>query len=266
MICSNCGADISSKDTKCPYCGAMQYEAAEKKYMNDLYKINSDMDNLDKNVRRYVWHSIAKSIGYVLIGTVIALMLGILIGRNDYMRYNNSKKEREDIHKAMEWYDENSARLDELYTLHRYSEAKDIISNYEGNSSLLRNWEHYNFIEIYDWYYDSFSDIYVMVTQKDKDTIKEYEFKRGYRYALDLVYMKECKGAYSNRSYMTCSKDDRQIIDMWVDNARDYLINYVGMSEDDIKQQLDDIYVDGYYDYTLGQKYEDKYYEDWSTR
>ena len=53
---------------------------------------------------------------------------------------------------------------------------------------------------------------------------------------------------------------------MWVDNARDYLINYVGMSEDDIKQQLDDIYVDGYYDYTLGQKYEDKYYEDWSTR
>lgn len=65
---------------------------------------------------------------------------------------------------------------------------------------------------------------------------------------------------------MTCSKDDRQIIDMWVDNARDYLINYVGMSEDDIKQQLDDIYVDGYYDYTLGQEYEDKYYEDWSTR
>ena len=55
--------------------------------------------------------------------------------------------------------------------------------------------------------------------------------------------MKECKGSYSNRSYMTCSKDDRQIIDMLVDNARDYLINYVGMSEDDIKQQLDDIYV-----------------------
>ena len=112
MICSNCGADISSKDTKCPYCGAMQYEASEKKYMNDLYKINSDMDNLDKNVRRYTLRSIAKSIGYVLIGTAIVLMLGTLIGRNDYMRYNNSKKEREDIHKAMEWYDENSARLD----------------------------------------------------------------------------------------------------------------------------------------------------------
>ena len=81
MICSNCGADISSKDIKCPYCGAMQYEASEKKYMNDLYKINSDMDNLDKNVRRYALLSIAKSIGYVLIGTAAALVIGVAIGR-----------------------------------------------------------------------------------------------------------------------------------------------------------------------------------------
>ena len=83
MICSNCGADISSKDIKCPYCGAMQYEASEKKYMNDLYKINSDMDNLDKNVRRYALLSIAKSIGYVLIGTAAALVIGVAIGRFD---------------------------------------------------------------------------------------------------------------------------------------------------------------------------------------
>ena len=52
----------------------MQYEAAEKKYMNDLYKINSDMDNLDKNVRRYVWHSIAKK-------------YWICINRNGYCTY-----------------------------------------------------------------------------------------------------------------------------------------------------------------------------------
>ena len=88
MICSNCGADISSKDTKCPYCGAMQYEASEKKYMNDLYKINSDMDNLDKNVRRYALLSIAKSIGYVLIGTAAALVIGsITIQEKNVMRF-----------------------------------------------------------------------------------------------------------------------------------------------------------------------------------
>ena len=94
----------------------------------------------------------------------------------------------------------------------------------------------------------------------------EYQFKNGYRHALDLVNMKENKGSYANRNYMTCSKEDRQIIDMWVENARDYLVNYAGLSEDDIRQQIDELYPDGYYDYKLGQSYEDKYYEEWSRR
>ena len=266
MICSNCGADISSKDIKCPYCGAMQYEASEKKYMNDLYKINSDMDNLDKNVRRYALLSIAKSIGYVLIGTAAALVIGVAIGRFDYKQYNDSRKERNEIHKAMDWYDDNSAKLDELYTLQRYSEARDIIRNYDGNTSLMASWEHYNFIQLYDWYYDAFSKVYENVKGQDKAEVMEYQFKNGYRHALDLVNMKENKGSYANRNYKTCSKEDRQIIDMWVENARDYLVNYAGLSEDDIRQQIDELYPDGYYDYKLGQSYEDKYYEEWSRR
>ena len=39
-----------------------------------------------------------------------------------------------------------------------------------------------------------------------------------------------------------------------------------GLSEDDIRQQIDELYPDGYYDYKLGQSYEDKYYEEWSRR
>ena len=40
MICSNCGADIGDNETACPYCGAMQYENSEQKYMKDLYNLN----------------------------------------------------------------------------------------------------------------------------------------------------------------------------------------------------------------------------------
>ena len=53
---------------------------------------------------------------------------------------------------------------------------------------------------------------------------------------------------------------------MWVENARDYLVNYAGLSEDDIRQQIDELDPDCYYDYKLGQSYEDKYYEEWSRR
>ena len=34
-----------------PYCGAMQYENSEQKYMKDLYNLNEGMEKLDKNTR-----------------------------------------------------------------------------------------------------------------------------------------------------------------------------------------------------------------------
>ena len=52
MVCRNCGAEIDDKATSCPYCNAMQYDASEAEYMNNLYKMNSQMDNLDDEMRR----------------------------------------------------------------------------------------------------------------------------------------------------------------------------------------------------------------------
>ena len=64
MICSNCGADIGDNETACPYCGAMQYENSEQKYMKDLYNLNEGMEKLDKNTRKYIIKSTMKSVGY----------------------------------------------------------------------------------------------------------------------------------------------------------------------------------------------------------
>ena len=63
MICSNCGADIGDNETACPYCGAMQYENSEQKYMKDLYNLNEGMEKLDKNSRKYIIKSTMKSVG-----------------------------------------------------------------------------------------------------------------------------------------------------------------------------------------------------------
>ena len=52
MVCRNCGAEIDDKATSCPYCNAMQYDASEAEYMNNLYKMNSQMDNLDDEAKK----------------------------------------------------------------------------------------------------------------------------------------------------------------------------------------------------------------------
>ena len=58
MICSNCGADIGDNETACPYCGAMQYENSEQKYMKDLYNLNEGMEKLDKNMEANATNSV----------------------------------------------------------------------------------------------------------------------------------------------------------------------------------------------------------------
>lgn len=60
MVCRNCGAEIDDKATSCPYCNAMQYDASEAEYMNNLYKMNSQMDNLDDEANKYVFSSVLK--------------------------------------------------------------------------------------------------------------------------------------------------------------------------------------------------------------
>ena len=73
MICSNCGADIGDNETACPYCGAMQYENSEQKYMKDLYNLNEGMEKLDKNTRKYIIKSTMKSVGIVCAAIEVCL-------------------------------------------------------------------------------------------------------------------------------------------------------------------------------------------------
>ena len=46
-VCKNCGATIEDKEVKCPFCSALQYDAAEEQYMDNLYKVNETMDHLE---------------------------------------------------------------------------------------------------------------------------------------------------------------------------------------------------------------------------
>ena len=88
MVCRNCGAEIDDKATSCPYCNAMQYDASEAEYMNNLYKMNSQMDNLDDEANKYVFSSVLKSAAIIIICIAAAVLIGIFWG---FMRYRAEK-------------------------------------------------------------------------------------------------------------------------------------------------------------------------------
>jgi len=46
VICDSCGAEFSNDEPKCPYCGTMNYDGAEKEYFEKLENVRSDMEDL----------------------------------------------------------------------------------------------------------------------------------------------------------------------------------------------------------------------------
>ncbi|MBQ2896069.1 MAG: hypothetical protein IJE26_05105, partial [Oscillospiraceae bacterium] len=46
LICPNCGAECGAALSRCPYCGTLFAEGAEREYMDKLHDIREDMAEL----------------------------------------------------------------------------------------------------------------------------------------------------------------------------------------------------------------------------
>lgn len=62
----------------------------------------------------------------------------------------------------------------------------ELTDSYKGSSSVLEKWSHYNFINIYDYYYKRVADIYIMVQKGEK--LSDYQFGTGFEESLDMIY------------------------------------------------------------------------------
>lgn len=69
MKCENCGAEFDAKESKCPYCGALNLSGAEEQYMNHLEEMNrsfAEMADDSQEEYRYTFLSQGKKIGKIL--------------------------------------------------------------------------------------------------------------------------------------------------------------------------------------------------------
>ncbi len=82
--CVNCGAGIKSDVTKCPYCGYINLEGAEKKYIEDLNDIKNDIEEVKKEPERELKRGISKGAAVALctvgiLGILAAFFFAMLI-------------------------------------------------------------------------------------------------------------------------------------------------------------------------------------------
>ena len=90
--CQNCGADIEELVPRCPYCGAMNEPGAEHKYMQDLYKLKDDLEDLGDMPQEEISDEVkthAKFTGKAF--GVIVLIALLLVGIFLFLQFSDRK-------------------------------------------------------------------------------------------------------------------------------------------------------------------------------
>ena len=75
IVCPNCGAQIEKDTTKCPYCGYINKEAAEKKFREDLGEIQRNIEETKKEPKKALVKGITGGTKVILIISCILILL-----------------------------------------------------------------------------------------------------------------------------------------------------------------------------------------------
>lgn len=138
-ICKNCGADIDDTMAKCPYCDSMIPKGAEIAYMEKLYDIREDMEELKEIPQEVVKEELAgqgKRIRKIVtITMIVAGIIAALIVWNE-KRYDRNYTD------DLIWEQENFPIMSEMYENQEYEELEEFYIKAMMENRPVWNWEY----------------------------------------------------------------------------------------------------------------------------
>ena len=190
-----------------------------------------------------------------------AVLAGSMFGYGSYKSMYNSSHNRKEIHQSLDWYNNNIGELNLLYEKRDYAGISELTDSYKGSSSVLEKWSHYNFINIYDYYYKRVADIYIMVHKGEK--LSDYQFGTGFEESLDMIYFINNKTDIITVGMRAVRQKKKENCGSgWAAEAQNYLLRMLQRRTDkEINDMLNELYQNGYYDYKLGKSYEESFYK-----
>ncbi len=147
--CVNCGAEIERFSPKCPACGYINEEGAEKQYMDELEDVRKKLDRVDEEAEEGYYKNYIKAVRVILI--TIAVMTVVSIGIYILARYERDRIYGSDdnVLEEMAWQREHFAYFDSLYEAGEYDKLAEEFYAEDTEGHDLYEWEHYDFISLY---------------------------------------------------------------------------------------------------------------------
>lgn len=155
LYCENCHAPIAEESAKCPYCGALNALGGEKQYMEKLYRVKKDVEELSAVPKKEYRREIGRT-GQVIRLTFLGLaVLAVVAGLFLFTRRKLTDDEptAEEIRAQMQWEREFFPKLDALYAEGNYDAVVEcVFENQNEEFYSISNWEHTDFINVYIQY------------------------------------------------------------------------------------------------------------------
>ena len=156
VICQNCGASIYENEPACPFCGFINMEGAEDKFMRDVQKKEEELTQIPELQKQDLKKSVSKSSKIIIITVLIAAtILAVLFGLHYAFEAMLFSEDNYDAKTEMLWERENYPVLDKMYEerdwegLLKFEEELYEINDKEGTNHTIYNWEHSDFLYAY---------------------------------------------------------------------------------------------------------------------
>lgn len=214
-ICSNCGGSFNENEAKCPYCGALNAEGAEKEYMGKLEKVRKDLDNVDEEAVVAYKKEVKTFFSVFLITVFIAgIIAACIFGKakstlDTMMSYDRTPIDRK-IEKMASFH-QVTQQWNQIYDNGDYEEFYEVVNRESKSySDMIFYWKHYRFYLIY-------GDIFEAKTSYDEFCAKETPGEYEYTNLLQDVYFSYYQLNYSADADLL-SKEEKAILDEKMDN------------------------------------------------
>lgn len=248
IYCENCHAPIEEDSAKCPYCGALNAIGGEKQYMERLYDIRKDVEELSAVPEEEYRRAIGKT-GRVIRRTFLlaAVLAGVAVlvlfaGR----KLTDYELSAEEVRAQMQWEKEMFPRLDALYDEGDYDGVVECVyGNQEDVYYSISNWEHADFINVYSRYQYCTEGLAQAVAEG-------YDAADAADCIIDTLFL------IQERTYDSYTEAEETLIASYQEEVRKQVCTVFGIAEEDIDRLYEECCVEDaygvYLDYQTAKK------------
>ena len=235
--CPNCGAAIKKTESKCPYCGFINEEGAENKYMDRLYDLRNDLDTVDEQAAAGYGKSfkrplkiIAVTLAILIIITAAAAVISAVFKSRER---DFDPKKSSDMLEEMTWKKEAFREFDSLYEQGEYEKLCEAVFAGDTENHSPYEWKHYWFAKIYKDYLMTVEDL----ERIDKEGWSQYDAGNIFYRCSFCHYEQLYKNQYSN----SLTDEEVKKLQPAITYMNDILHERLGFTDEDMEDLKDEL-------------------------